>query len=91
VSVAQGESANLLLVGDELVPGVFFLMSGVSEDVVVTQPIIEEFAETTDGLPAVNVNITVDPSAPLGPRNILVTNPAGQIAAFVGGLLVTPP
>ena len=88
VSVGRGALADLFLVGDELVPGVFFIMGGAPEDVGVTQPIIADFSETTDNTPSVNVDIAVGPSATPGPHNILVTNPEGQIAVFVGGLRV---
>ncbi len=89
VEVDRGTSASLFLVGKGFVPGTFYEISGSTNDVTVTQPSAAGFSQTTDGTPAVNVNISVSSSAALGPRNILVTNAAGEITAFVGGLLIT--
>ncbi len=92
VSVARGGTANLFIVGKGIVAGTFYLISGNSNDVTVTQPLANAFSRTTDKppIPAVNVKISVSPSAATGSRDILVTNPTGEITAFVGGLLITP-
>jgi hypothetical protein len=89
VSLPRGNSVELFLVGGEVVPGTFYLFSGSPGDIALTQPVVAGFAETTDGTPAVNLQIFVSPSAVVGPRDILVRNPAGEISAFVGGLLIT--
>jgi hypothetical protein len=90
VEVHQGSSASLLLVGNGVQPGTFYVVSGNPSDVAVTQPVVSDFTSTAGGFPAVRVQITVSPSAALGPRNILVTNPVGEISVLVGGLLITP-
>jgi len=90
VEVPQGSSASLLLVGNGVQPGTFYVISGNPSDVTVTQPVVSDFTSTAGGFPAVRVQITVSPSAALGPRNILVTNPVGEISVLVGALLITP-
>jgi len=89
--VKRGDATVLFLVGKGLVPGTFFMVTGSPPDVAVTQPLAGDFAETTTGLPAAKVSISLSPSAALGPRNILATNVAGEISVFPGGLLITGP
>ena len=93
VTVNQGNTYSLLLVGNGLVSGTFYAVSGNPSDVQVTQPTGSDFGETTDNppFPAVNVSIRVSGNAALGARNIMVTNPAGELSVFVGGLLITGP
>jgi hypothetical protein len=85
---STGSTVNLFLVGKGFVLGTFYAISGPN-GVTVTQPTGADFGQTTDGLPAVNITISVSPSAALGPRNIIVNDPAGELTVFVGGLLVT--
>ncbi len=87
VEVARGTSPRLLLVGQGVVPGTTYQVSG--DDVQVTQPSAGDFTHTTDGTPAVRVSVSVSSSAALGPRNIMVTNSGGEISVLVGALLVT--
>lgn len=87
--VKIGQAVPLFLVGNGIVPGTFFIVSGNAGDVSVTQPLAGDFPGTDSGRPAARVRISVSPSAAVGPRNILVTNVAGEIAVFVGGLLIT--
>lgn len=89
VAVPRGGSATVLLVGKGVVKGTLYTISGNPHDISVTQPVESDFGMTTDNMPAVNLSISVSPSAAPGPRDILVTNTAGEIAVFVGGLLVT--
>ena len=93
--VRQGTSATLLLAGDGIAPGTSYAVTGPS-DVSVAQPQAGNFgtcttggAGGTAGTPCVSVNILVGATATLGPRNIIVTNQAGELTAFVGGLLIT--
>lgn len=88
VTVKRGDTANLFLVGTGIKPGTFYSVSGNPSDVSVTQPVVADFSQTTDGTPAVNVRVSVSPSAALSARDILVTNPAGEISVFVGGLQI---
>jgi len=86
--VSRGASASLFLVGKGLVAGTAYQISGPN-DIQITQP--STFGcTTTDGLPCVNLSITVGSTAALGPRNVIVTNSNGELAVFVGGLLVIP-
>ncbi|HUU12958.1 MAG TPA: hypothetical protein VM182_04510, partial [Terriglobia bacterium] len=89
VSMARGSDVQLLLVGEGLVPGTYYLIEGGSGEFDFTQPLAADFGETTDGIPAVQLQVSVSPSAVLGARNIMVLNVSGEIAAFVGGILVT--
>jgi hypothetical protein len=92
-AVSRGTSASLLLAGDGIVLGTFFMITGPG-DVTVTQPQATDFTTCNGGgggasTPCVSINISVSATAAPGPRNIIVTNPAGELAVFVGGLLVT--
>ncbi|MGH9433901.1 MAG: hypothetical protein ACRD3T_20425 [Terriglobia bacterium] len=89
-SVAQGSTATLLLVGQKIAPGTYYEVSGNAGDVTATQPLASSFITTTGGQPAVQLSVTVTPTAATGPRNILVTDPEGEVSVFVGGLLITP-
>jgi hypothetical protein len=93
VTVSRASAATLFLVGNGFVPGTSYAITGPSpNDITVIQPIAANFCQTTDTppIPCARVSITVLPTAALGPRNIVVTNPAGELAVFPGGLLITP-
>jgi len=90
VEVAQGGSAAVYLVGEGLVSGTVYSISGNAADVDVVQPSDTQFGSTNDGTPSVSFQITVSATATPGPRNIVVKNPTtGELSAFVGGLLIT--
>ncbi len=97
VTVSQGGTANLFIVGKGIMQGTFYVVSGDANDVTVTQPVASNFqsqgqpCKTMDGLPCGNVSISVGPTAVLGARNLLVTNPAGEISVFPGAVLITAP
>jgi hypothetical protein len=88
VEVKQGNSARLFLVGLGVAPGTAYSISG--SGVQITQPSAGDFTQTTEGTPAVHLNISVDALAALGLRNILVTNSTGELSVFVGGLQIIP-
>lgn len=91
VQVAQGGTATVYLVGNGLVSGTVYSISGNPADVTVVQPSGSQFGNTSNGTPSVTFDITVSPSAVPGLRNIMVSNPnTGELSAFVGGLLITP-
>ena len=91
VQVAQGSSATIFVVGNGMVSGTVYSISGNPADVTVVQPSGAQFGQTNDGTPSVAFDITVSSSAVPGPRNIMVTNPTtGELSAFVGGILITP-
>jgi hypothetical protein len=91
VQVAQGSSATIFVVGNGIVSGTVYSISGKPADVTVVQPSGSQFGQTSDGTPSVTFDITVSSSAVPGPRNIMVTNPTtGELSAFVGGILITP-
>lgn len=85
--VVQGASASLYITGQGIEPGTFYVISGDPADVTVTQPLVSDFSETPNAFPAVHVQIAVSSTAVPGPRSVLVTNPAGEISIFPGGLL----
>ncbi len=90
VNIAPGtQDARLLLVGKGIAPGTFVAIGGNPSEIMVTQPLASDFGETTDNMPAVNFTLSVSTGAVQGPRDILVTNPAGEIAVFVGGLMIS--
>lgn len=91
----RGSSATLLLAGDGIVPGTSYEITG--PDVSVTQPSAADFqtcttggtGSGTSGTPCVKIGVSVGATAAPGPRNIIVTNQAGELTSFVGGLLIT--
>jgi len=90
VQVAQGSSATIFVVGQGIVAGTVYSVSGNS-DVTVTQPSGSQFGQTSDGTPSVTFNINVSATAAPGVRNIMVSNPTtGELSAFVGGIQITP-
>ena len=87
--VTQGSSASIFLVGNGVVAGTVYSISGNPNDVTVTQPSASQFGQTTNGTPSVTFGISVSPTAVPGLRNIMVSNPAtSELSAFVGGLLI---
>jgi hypothetical protein len=89
--VAQGGAATIFLVGNGIVSGTVYSISGKPTDVTVVQPSGLQFGNTSNGTPSVTFDITVSPNAVPGPRNIMVSNPnTGELSVFVGGLLITP-
>jgi hypothetical protein len=88
--VTQGSSATIFLVGNGVVAGTVYSISGNATDVTVTQPSGSQFGQTSSGTPSVTFGISVSANAVPGLRNIMVSNPAtGELSAFVGGLLIT--
>ena len=91
VEVAQGSSAIIFVVGNGIVSGTVYSISGNPADVTVVQPSGSQFGQTNDGTSSVTFDIRVSSNAVPGPRNIMVTNPTtGELSAFVGGVLITP-
>lgn len=89
VQVSQGESATIFLVGQGVVSGTVYSISGNPADVTVVQPSGSQFGQTSEGTPTVSFDVTVSANAVPGLRNIMVSNPVtGEISAFVGGLLI---
>ena len=89
VSVNPGGSVTLFTVGQGFEAGTFFAVSGNPSDVSVTQPLLANFGQTTDGIPVADVTLNVSASATPGARNLLVTNPSGEVSVFPGGLIIT--
>ena len=52
--VTQGSSATIFLVGNGMVAGTVYSISGNPEDVTVTQPSSSQFGQTTTGTPSVS-------------------------------------
>ncbi|MGH9449800.1 MAG: hypothetical protein ACRD11_04585, partial [Terriglobia bacterium] len=89
VIVSTGSTVNLFVVGNGLVAGTFYEVTGGG--VAVTQPLAADFTQTTaPTTPAVNFNIVIASGAAPGPRNLIVTNPAGEISIYPGGILIAP-
>jgi hypothetical protein len=91
ISVKQGTTFTIFLVGPGIQPGTFYMVSGPPADVTITQPVETDFTQTTDTppIPAVTFQVAVSAAATPGSRNILITNPAGEITVFPGGLQIT--
>lgn len=82
-----GQTVYLFIAGYGIVQGTTYSISG--NDIAVTQPSGANFGTTPDGTPAVAFPIVVSPAATLGRRNVVVTNPGGELSAFPGGLQIT--
>lgn len=89
--VAPGTQASILVVGNGLAPGTYFEVSGDGGDVMATQPVVSDFITTTSGQPAVRLTLIISSTAVPGPRNLLATNPAGEVSVFAGGVNVGGP
>jgi hypothetical protein len=89
--ISRGQTVYILIVGYGIVPGTSYSISG-SDVTIPQQPTSanNNFVTTTDNTPAVYFQISVSPTAALGPRNVEVRNPGGEISAFPGGLQITP-
>lgn len=81
------QNVQLFVVGNGIKPGTFYVITG-NNDITITQPVVSDFTTTTDNTPAVNFNINVSPGAALGPRNLIVENPAGEVSVFPGGVVI---
>jgi len=87
--VAQGGSATIFLVGNGIISGTVYSISGKPTDVTVTQPAGSQFGQISNGTPSVSFDIAVSATAAPGLRNIMVSNPTtGELSVFVGGLLI---
>lgn len=88
IQAAPGQTLNLFIVGNGIVAGTYYIVTGAG--VTVTQPVASDFTQTTAPVtPAVNFNITVSAGATPGPRNLIVTNPAGEISIYPGALVIS--
>ncbi|MDE3178911.1 MAG: hypothetical protein KGM47_04545 [Acidobacteriota bacterium] len=89
IIVTPGATLNLFIVGNGLIAGTFYEVTGGG--VTVTQPLVSDFTQTTAPVsPAVNFSIVISPSATPGPRSLIVTNPAGEISIYPGGIVIAP-
>jgi len=87
-AIANGGEVEMYLIGPGLVPGTFFIFTGGSGDITVTQPVASDFIAGANP-PAVRFNIAVSANTALGARSVAVMNPAGEISVFPGGLSIT--
>lgn len=88
IFASPGQTLNLFIVGNGILAGTYYIVTG--SGVTVTQPVVSNFTETTAPVtPAVNFNITISAGAALGPRNLIVTNPAGEISIYPGAITIS--
>lgn len=88
IPASPGQTLNLFIVGNGVVAGTYYVVSG--SGVTVTQPVAADFTQTTAPVtPAVNFNITVSAGVTPGPRNLIVTNPAGEISIYPGAFVIS--
>ncbi len=95
VSVAQGGTLSLFLVGNGVGSNDTFSFSGNPADVTIsagsTQFCMTQAQSGIPSQPCVTFDINVNANATPGARNIMVTSSDGEMATFVGGLLITGP
>jgi len=79
---APGVTSDLMIVGAEFIdlPRVAFSTG----DIAVNRVTFNDPTRLT-------VNVTVDPAAPLGPRDVTVTNPDGQFATLPNAVTIVTP
>lgn len=88
IPATPGQTLNLFIVGNGIVAGTYYTVTG--SGVAVTQPVASDFTQTTAPVtPAVNFNITISSGATPGPRNLVVTNPAGEISIYPGAITIS--
>ncbi len=94
-SVAPGATATLFLVGDGIGPNDTFAFSGNPADVTIAansaQFCMTQAQGSIPAQPCVTFDISVSSGAATGPRNIIATSSNGELATFVGGLLIAGP
>ncbi len=95
VSAPPGGTLTLFLAGNGVGSNDTFTFSGNPADITVspgsTQFCMTQAQSGIPSQPCVTFDINVSSSATPGPRNILVTSSDGELATFVGGLLITGP
>ncbi len=87
--ISQGQVVYLFVAGYGILPGTTYTISSNGTDVVVTPPLASQFQTASDGTPAVFFQVTVSPSATLGPRNLVVRNSGHELTSFVGAVNIT--
>ena len=88
-SQSIGQIIYLFVAGYGILPGTTYTISG-SDVTILPQPASLNFRTTPDGTPAVFFQITVSPTAVLGPRNLVVRNSGNELTSFVGAVEITP-
>ena len=97
VTVSPGASSIVWVIGEGLTNGsdtAPALASGLAVSVSqgnpgdVTVSELTPLVDTTNGLTDIAFLVTVTAGAAPGPRNLIVTNPAGQVAVYVGGIII---
>jgi hypothetical protein len=90
VSVNAGSIVTLFLVGEGVVQGTTFTISNPPRPNVTIVPGSVQYCTTqgTPSYPCASLQVYASPAAQPGPRNIMVSDPAGELAAFPGGLRI---
>ncbi|MBZ5562525.1 MAG: hypothetical protein LAP13_08890 [Acidobacteriia bacterium] len=95
VSAAPGGTLTLFLVGYGVGSNDTFSFSGNPGDVTISagsaQFCMTQAQSGIPSQPCVTFDINVNASATPGQRNIMATSSGGELATFVGGLLITGP
>jgi hypothetical protein len=87
--ISQGQNVYLFVAGYGILPGTSYTISSNGTDVVVTPPLAGQFQTASDGTPVVYFQVTVSPTATLGPRNLVVTNQGNELTSFAGAVNIT--
>ena len=90
--VSQGQTFYLFIAGYGILPGTSYNISSNGSDVTIPlQPTSagRNFSTTSSGIPVVFFQVVVSPTATLGPRNLVVTNPGNELTSFVGAVEIT--
>lgn len=90
---SQGQAFYLFVAGYGILPGTSYSISSNGSDVTIPlQPTSAggNFSTTSAGIPVVYFQVVVSPTATIGPRNLVVTNPGNELTSFVGAVDITP-
>jgi hypothetical protein len=93
IEADAGATPTLFVVGEGLVSGTTFSISnppGAPDATVVQSSVQYCTTQGTPAYPCATFQVVVSPAAQTGPRNIMVTDPAGELAVFPGGFRICP-
>jgi hypothetical protein len=84
---SDGRSATVGIEGADGSKGVSYLVDGAPADHLLTEGLAITF---TPDVPVITLDISVAEDAPLGPRDLIITNPNGTSTTVAGAITIIP-